>query len=366
MQLRSDLSDVSLARQALSAELEVRVREQETHQRDHEDQSDLVTALHAEITQEKDRATDLGVRLQEALIDVDGLKNAEQSLIVQVRSMQEERSRSIKELSESRANSHLLESQVAGLKAELQGMSAHLAEARAERDASAKAHSANITRGLEADASQEDAAAVEKQKHLLDQQISAVRTEMEEKLGASRNASIRQADGLKAELSFTKAQLRDVQRRETVLSDELAMAKDVAATTAQDRTHQSEVARDAVNLASKYYETCVRLLSAISASSTISGKESVFRTDVRPRSPTSAAQSVSSKDDMRESILVRSLATAAGFDLALFADSVNKTIALVKKWSKASKSYRDVARNKLSFTNFSKGDLVGLGSILIN
>ena len=102
-----------------------------------------------------------------------------------------------------------------------------------------------------------------------------------------------------------------------------------------------------------------RLLMTINASSTISGTASTMVSlPARPKSPQSGAVSTSSKDELRESVLVRSLANAGGFDLIAFADAVNRTIALVKKWSKSCKHYRELARNKISFTNFTKGDLV--------
>lgn len=358
VRLRTDLGEEMVARQALSAQLEENSREQEDRQREHEDQTELVTALQAELAQEKDRATDLGVRLQEALLDVDGLRNAEQSLIGQLQTLQEERSKSLQSLSEEQLQSRSLEGQLAGLTAEMKALSEQLSMAELERDAALRNQSAEAERMMrdhmaEADG---DRAVLEHQNLTLAKQVNVARVEMEEKLSVAKNAAVRQADGLRAELSFTKAQLRDVQWLETMLADELAMAKDAATTMTDEKTYQSDTTRDAVALASTYYDCCQRLMTAISTSATISGTASTLA--ARPRTPPSARISVSSKDEMRESVLVRSLATASGFDLAAFADAVQKTINLVKKWSKSCKQYRDLARNKISFTNFAKGDLV--------
>jgi len=347
-----------LTRQALSTQLEERSREHEDWQREHEDQTDLVLALQAELAQQKERATDLGVRLQEALLDVDGLNNAEQSLIGQLQALQDERSKSMKSLSEAQLHSRGLESQVAGINAEMEAMSQQLSTARSERDSAMKNQSTEAERMMrnhiaEADG---DRAVLEHQNFTLTKQVDGVRVELEEKLSAAKNSAIRQADGLKAELSFTKAQLRDVQRRETILADDLAMAKDAATAMTHETRYQSDSTRDAVALASRYYECCQRLMTAINTSATISGTASTLV--ARPRTPPSAVISVSSKDEMRESGFIRSLATASGFDLVAFADAVQKTINLVKKWSKSCKQYRDLARNKISFTTFTKGDLV--------
>ncbi|KAK8846655.1 hypothetical protein IAR55_005742 [Kwoniella newhampshirensis] len=360
VRLRTDLSEEMLARQALSAELEERSRDQDDKTRDVEDQTEFITGLQAELAQEKDRAIDLGVRLQEALLDVDGLKSAEQTLIAQLQELQEERTRSLQSLGETQLTAHNLESQLAGVRAELEATSQQLVKAQVDRDTALKNQSAEAERMMrdhiaEADG---DRAVLEQQNLTLTKQLEDVKLEMNDKLVAARNAAVRQADGLKAELSFTKAQLREAQRKETVMADELAMARDTAMAMSQKDTYQTDVARDAVALCSKYHEACQRLLNAINMSTTISGVTQNNRSR-SPRNPNaiSVALSVSSKDEMRESVLVRSLTTAQGFDLVGFAEAVTRTIGLVKKWSKSCRQFRDSARNKISFTNFTKGDL---------
>lgn len=361
VRLRTDLGEEMMARQALSAELDERSREQDDKQREQEDQADLITALQAEIAQEKDRATDLGVRLQEALLDVDGLKNSEHTLIGQLQGLQDERTRHSAELSEAAAEKRGLESTIAGMSAELQAVNQQLIEARQERDAALKNQSAEAERVMrdhiaEADG---DRAVLEHQNLTLTKQLEDLRVETDEQLKAAKNTAVRQADGLKAELSFTKAQLRDAQRREAVLADELAMARDNATSVTQASSHQSDVARDAVAMSSKYHETCQRLFALINASSTISGP-AARSSSPPPPVGTSTSTSVLSRDELRESVMIRSLATAQEFDLVGFADAVTRTIGLVKKWSKTCKQYRESARNKITFANFTKGDLVSV------
>ena len=315
-QLKAQLEESS---QAMTAHLETNEQQQaQIH-----DQNDLIRSLQAELAQEKDRATDLGTRLQGALLDVDGLRNAEQNLVNQVQTLQDERSRSHQALSEAQLSSQNLESQLAGLRAELDATSSQLTEARSERDAALKNQSAEAEKMMRDHIAETDGdrAVLEHQNLTLTKQLETIRGEMDDKLSAARNSAIRQADGLKAELSFTKAQLRDTQRRETFLADGLAMAKDAAAL--QPESH------DAVALVQKYQECCSRLLHSINSSSTITGSL------VKPPLP---------QDEP--------------FDLATFSEAVQKTINLVRKWSKSCKQYRDLARNRISFTTFSKGDLV--------
>ncbi|WRT65097.1 uncharacterized protein IL334_002039 [Kwoniella shivajii] len=366
VRLRTDLSEEMIARQALSAELGERSREQEDKMREQEDQSDFIKGLQAELSQEKDRATDLGVRLQEALLDVDGLKSAEQTLIFQLQELQEERTRSLQSMGEAQLAAHNYESQLAGIRAELEVTSHQLAEAQKDRDMALKNQSAEAERMMRDHIAETDGdrAVLEHQNLTLTKQLEDVKIELDEKLNAVKNTTVRQVDGLKAELNFTKAQLREVQRKETVLADELAMSRDSAMAITQERTYQSDVSRDAVALASKYHETCQRLLNAINNSTTISGSTninaSIIKTPMKTI-PTSTNLSNSSsstnKDELRESVLIRSLVTAQDFDLIHFQDAVTKTIGLVKKWSKSCRQFRDLARNKISFTNFTKGDL---------
>lgn len=355
VRLRTDLEEEMMARQALSTELSERAREQE-HQID---QSEVISALQADLSQEKDRTTDLGVRLQEALLDIDGLRSSEASLQSQVQSMQDERSKLLQTVSDAQNGSRQLESQLAGLKAELEATTTQLGQARTERDTALKNQSAEAERLMrdhiaEADG---DRAVLEHQNLTLSKQVEDIRIEMEEKITAARNMATRTADGLKAELSFTKAQLRDVQRKETILADELAIAKDAAQAMTQKDAHQADVARDAVALVAKYHDTCQRIISIIHASSTISASTNLTLPKVAAV-PLTAVETDGDKDKpMRDSVLGRSLATATNFDLDNFADAVNKTISLVKKLNKSCRHYRDHAKNKISFTAFTKGDL---------
>lgn len=387
VRLRSDLEEENLARQALSAQLEETAREQEDRRREVEDQAELVTALQADLLQEKDRATDLGVRLQEALLDVDGLRNTEQTLITQLHGLQDERSKSIQALSDEQVRNNALESQLAGLKAELDATTAQLSTARGERDTALKNQSAEAERMMrdhiaEADG---DRAVLEHQNLTLTKQLEDSKQEHLKKLSEVENQAVRTANGLKAELSFTKAQLRTAQQKETVLADELAMSRDTSDQLAQNMERQAEVCKEAVALVGLYWETCSRLAGVISASSTISGGSShgfksrdgsLGAAGSIAEGPTgnardgkgimSGTSKLPSKEELKDStVLNKSLATAQTFDIGAFSDSVMKTINLVKKWGKSCKTYRDLSRNRLSFRDFGKGDLVSTCSCAV-
>lgn len=357
--LRAQLGEEVLARQTLSAELDERNRMSEDRVRDQEDQTDLVNALQVDMAQEKDRATDLGVRLQEALLDVDGLKNAEQTLLEQLQQMQDERSDHFQAASDAQADADELRAQVAGLHAEIDAVQQQLASAQQERDAALKSQSAESERLMrdriaEADG---DRAVLEHQTVTLNKQVEDLKRELDEKLTAVRNTATRQADGLKAELSLSKAQLREAQRREVVLADEMAMLQDSSTALKADRGHQADVARDAVALVTKYYETCRPLLRVVNAAaaSKRTGSDEAEKDKPRATSPVSVAQSTTS---LRESGFVRSLASAQDFDLEGLTDAVNKVITRSKRYQKGYKHMRDVSRSKITFTDFQKGDLV--------
>jgi autophagy-related protein 11 len=327
--LRNDLSEEVDARQALSAQLEERAKEQ----RDHDD---LVAALQADMQQEKDRATDLGTRLQEALIDVDGLRHSEAGLREQIESLQEERSRHLEEITEAQTRSETFESQLARVRAELESTTEQLAKAHQEsRHSSAEAERLRRDHLAEADGD----------RAVLDQQIFTLTKQLDEangKMTSARNTAIREANGLKAELSLTQVQLRDARRKEAALADELAMARDAAAASSQ-KEQDADVARDAVVLAGRYHDLCASLLKTINTSSTISGAS-------RSKSPVSGSQ--------HESILARSLASASAFDLDEFKEAVARAINAARKFGKTAKYWREQARHRISFTSFEDGDLV--------
>ena len=361
--LRTELEDQAVARQALSAELEERNRASEDRQRDQEDHAELVAALHADIAQEKDRATDLGVRLQEALLDVDGMKNAEQILVGQLQQLRDERTKHFQQASESHAMIDDLKSQVAGLKAQLDATTRQLSEAQEERDSALRSQTAEAQRMIRDRIAEVDGdrAILEHQNANLHKELEDLKVGMEERLNSTRNTAIRQVDGYKAELSLSKAQLRDAQRREAVLSDELAMLKDNANAIVSDRSHQSEVAKDAVATVTRYYETCRPLfrMANAAASSRRPGSDEPGKEDLpdqpRPLSPISAAPSSS---EMRDSVLIRGLASAQAFDLEGFSEAITKVVTRLKRYTKGYKHMRDVARNKIAFSDFQKGDVV--------
>lgn len=358
VRLRTDLGEEMQAREALSEQN----REYEEKLREQDDQADLIAALHADMAQEKDRATDLGVRLQEALLEVDSVKSSEQSLKGQLQAVQEERSRSNTSLSEAQIKSQDLESQLSGLEAELEAVSKQLISACADRDAALRNQSAEAERTMrdhiaEADG---DRAVLEHQNLTLQKQLEDLKVDMEVKVAAAKNAAVRQADSLTAELRFTKAQLRDCQRRETVLTDELAMAKDTLTASSQKEAHLGEATKDAVALAVKYHDCNQQLMTALTASATINASLSLTKPKPHRIDGGDLTEKATEPDEMNESVLLRSLATATAFDLESFSEAVMKLLDLIKKFTRKAKQYRDEAKNKIAFSNFSNGDLVRL------
>lgn len=356
--LRNDLSDEAVQKQKLMDQLEEKTRDHEDRVRELEEHSDLVSALQADMVQEKDRATNLGVRLQEALLDVDGLRSAETTLIVQMKDMQDERTRILTDLGEAQLLAQNYESELAGAKVELEATAAQLMQAQKDRDKAIKEKSAEAERLMrdqiaEADG---DRAVLEHQNLTLTKELEEVRKDMDEKLNTVKNASIRREDGLKAELKLAKAQLRDVQRREALLASELAVAKDSSTQLTQKDAHQAELLKESVQLCGKYHEACYRLMTAISASTTISGSLSLPQRANSPPPP--SILSIGSNELKDSAFLVRSLEKASAFELESFADAVLKTINLARRLSKSCKQYRDLSRNKITISSFGKGDLV--------
>jgi autophagy-related protein 11 len=149
----------------------------------------------------------------------------------------------------------------------------------------------------------------------------------------------------------------------------MATTKDTATAVAAEKAHQAEVARDAVALATKYYDTCRPLLKLLNAATTSKRtgsdeaekeKEDIGKDRLRPASPISATQSTTS---IRDSVLIRSLASAQQFDLEAFSEVVNKVVVRIKKYQKAYKHSQGICKNRITFTDFQKGDLVSFHSL---
>ncbi len=324
-------------------------------------------ALIARVSEATQKSADLAIELEESRRRLGELETARTEDLAQIQMLQGERSQLLSGLGDARTSEDQLAAQLTGVQAELAATLVALEEAQADRDQALRDQSATAERLIrdhltEADG---DRAVLEHQNVGLSKEIADLRARMAAEVTTTRNQSIREIDGLKAELGMAKAQVREAQRTKIKMQDEVIQGKDALSFASQETKRQMEIGRDAIRAASSFHECVARLHSAIKSSATISGS-SVLEVGPDKEAAAKLAEatkalgplSSSPEADESEVALLHELAALKTYDLAEFDKDVMRTMSLVKKWQKNCKQYRDKARDKLAFANFAKGDLV--------
>jgi len=351
---------------------ETRIRDLEERQRQFDEQEQEAERLRVDLSDAIVRSRELATEVEELKRELVDAKDAHESDLLQMQNLQAERSQLLSGLGDARTSEDQLAAQLLGVQAELALTLAALEEAQADRDQALRNQSADAVRLIrdhltEADG---DRAVLEHQNLTLAKEIEDLRKQSESEVASAKNSSAREIDGLKAELGLAKAQLREAQRLRTKLQDELGQERDALTYARKETIRQREIGRDAIRAASSFHDCVSRLHSAIQSSATISGSSVlIHRSGSGPvqaaggenqgHQQPSLGVTLSESPDMdeSESALLHELAALKTYDLATFSDAVTRTMSLVKKWQKSCKQYRDKAKDKLAFSNFSKGDL---------
>lgn len=278
----------------------------------------------------------------------------------QISTLESERSEILKGLSDARNDEEKLAAELMKVQAELDITLVALEETRQERD-EALHEQASVAEKVMRDHLVEatgDRAVLEHQNLNLTKELEDLHISSETQLSTIKNQSAREINGLKAEMGLAKAQLRDAQKSRAAFQEELDQLKDALSHAERERDRQRRFGKDAIKVASNFYECVARLHTAIQSSATISGSTSALIPRLRHNSQESYIDTVTqTTTDVDEKLLETELASLQAYDLVAFADAVARTMTLVKKWQKSCKQYRERAKEKIAFANFVKGDL---------
>ncbi len=343
----------------LRLDLEHRILEDEESARAIEAQSQAADRLRADLAERTATEHILQAEIAELRSQINQTTVERDVDKAEISQLQAERSQILQGLSDARNDEEVIAARVVALQSELERTAIALDEARAGRDDILKSSVAE-----EGGYGQEQLAQVMQDRLDLEQKLAAVTTEKQtseiaqrQELESARRSSEREANGLRAELSMARAQLREANRKSTNLEGSL---EELAA----QRTRQANVAARTLRVAATYHDCVRRLNSAIQSSATISG--SIVGTIPGPSQPASFGvgaisppvgtfNAAAGSDD--DGLVEKELAELEGEDLQNFSQAVLHTMSLVKKWQRSAKNYRDKKLHQLSFSNFSKGDL---------
>lgn len=295
--------------------------------------------------------------------DFDDVKALESRNADKINSLVEEQAVNLRNLETARARGEDLEAQIEAVRRESTEVSMALKEASTEKDrllrAQASEHDRIIRDHLaEADG---DRAVLERQFFELKAVQEHTNRQMKD-LRAEVEITNADANGLRHELQRVELELREAQHVERLLRDDLKAGQ----TSRSDFEQQLEDARRlsaqlldvSINFRDSH-EKALALVQMITAHPSASKQpgnsmvDSIFTTGFR-HSSVGQPDEPSPIDPSDPTAALDILRT---FDHDHFLEAITKTGAVIRKWQKQCKEYRDRAKSKISFRNFAKGDL---------
>ncbi|KIJ15923.1 hypothetical protein PAXINDRAFT_168901 [Paxillus involutus ATCC 200175] len=274
----------------------------------------------------------------------------------------EEQTVTLRNLEEARSRGEDLEAQIRIARTENDEVHRMLRESDAEKDRLLNIQATEHDRMLrdhiaEADG---DRAILEHQFSELREQLDDARRELKE---AHANVELTNADamGLREELQRVEHELREASHIERLLRDDLAVGRASQSDFEHSLESSAQLVAQMLDVAMAFRNSHFKVLSMVHAYTVHPGVkqgqnnqsmgESAF-------SPTSRHDAIAEEPSpIDPSDPAGALETLRAFDHDHFLDAIAKTGTVIRKWQKQCKDYRERAKGKISFRNFSKGDL---------
>lgn len=325
-------------------------------------QAELQRAL-ADATDQTKAAEALKQELAQAKVESEDVKTLEARNAAKVEHLLEEQSRNLRLLEEARARGEDLEDQIQAARTESEEVTRAMKEAGSEKDRLLRAQSSEHDRIMrdhiaEADG---DRAVLERQFF----ELKAVQEQGERQLkDVKTDLEIANADavGLRQELQRVEIELREARHIERLLRDDLKAGRASESDFEQRSEESSRLIAQILDVALAFRTSHVKALNAAQTMSS-------HPTSASKQSATLAESTFS--QHMRHSIIGEpdepspidpsdppaALEALRAFDHDHFLEAISKTGSTIRKWQKQCKEYRERAKGKISFRNFTKGDL---------
>ncbi|KAF9010058.1 putative peripheral membrane protein [Cyathus striatus] len=331
---------------------------------DIEDQRRSLTRALADATDQAKVAEQLRQELSQARAEFEEVKELEYRNSRRVANLLEEQANNLRLLEEARARGEDLEIQIRAARSESSDVHHALQEASLEKDrllrAQANEHDRIIRDHIaEADG---DRAVLERQFH----ELQAVQQHTERKmkdLKVELEIANTDAMGLREELQRVEHELREARHVERLLRDDLNTGRVSQSGYEQRLEDSGRLIAQILDVAISFRNSHVKALLKAQEMAAHPGAAS------KP-SHNNMAESVLSSG-MHHSLIghhdepspidpsdpASALETLRAFDHDHFLEGISKTGLTIRKWQKQCKEYRERAKGKISFRNFTKGDL---------
>lgn len=333
----------------------------------------LESAL-AQATSKTREADILSLQLEQLRSEVVETKRLQAQTDERINKVLTDQADTLRSLEEARSRGEDLEVQIRAARTEGDEASRALKEATREKDRLLRAQALDAERSL-----RDHIAEADGDRAVLEHQFSELRAKQDtterELQEALMENDISRADsaGLREELQRAHHELYEAQKVEDDLRTELVHLRSQLEDQFQAYKSSEDLVADLLHLAVTFRDTNAKLLSATQKS---------LSHGLKPRKVSAAADdemalsmrlplSASMEGDTTRTTEVLETYTSPidwsdpvtaveilrRFDLDAFSETILKSGTTIRKWQKQCRDYRDRAKGKISFRNFSKGDL---------
>lgn len=315
-------------------------------------------------TEQARRADKAMQELSQVEAEYQDVKILEERHALRIAALLEDQATTLRNLEEARSKGEDLKSQIESVYSESEGMRRALEEAKREKDRLLRAQASEHDRIIrdhivEADG---DRAVLE---HQFSEFKAAVETS-EKKLKEARSQSevtLADAKALRERLQRAERELRETKHAEAALRADLRDGRASQSGYEQRIEESDRLIAQLLDVAIQFHNSHAKAAAtALSLSS--------HPTSGKPQSTANAADSII-VPNTRHAVLgpqyepspidpsdpQAALEILRTVDHDHLPDVVNKTGSTIRKWQKQCKEYRDRAKGKISFRNFTKGDL---------
>lgn len=325
----------------------------------------LADAL-AEATDQAKAAERLRQELAQVRLEFDDAKALEQRNRDKVQSLLEEQANALRRLDEGRARGEDLQTQIRAARLESDEVKRALIEAGREKDRLLRAQASEHERLLrdhkaEADG---DRAVLEHQHLELKAALEDAQRQLKD-IQAQSDTANSDAVGLREELQRVEHELREARHVERSLREDLRTGRSSQADFEQRLEESNRLIAQLLDVAVAFRQTHVKALNAIQtmtshpASAKALGSSSMTESALGSlrRGGAVIVNHVDEPFPIDPTDPAAGLEALRAFDHDQFLDAVNKVAQTIRKWQKQCKEYREKAKGKISFRNFTKGDL---------
>jgi autophagy-related protein 11 len=332
--------------QELSLELENQRKALATALADATDQTKIAEVLREELTQ--------------ARAESDEVKILEERNAAKVAALVEDQAITLRNLEDARARGEDLEMQIKSARAESEEVTQALKEASKEKDRLLRAQATEHDRIIrdhiaEADG---DRAVLEHQFFELKAMYETNERQLKDSHAQNEIANA-DAVGLREELQRVEHELREARHVERVLRDDLKTGRASQSDYEHRLENDSRLIAQILDVAIAFRDSHVKALNSARAMTSQSTSKSNSFSD-STFSPIMRHGIIGQTDEpspIDPSDPASALEVLRSFDHDLFLEALAKTGSTIRKWQKQCKEYRERAKGKISFRNFTKGDL---------